>query len=492
MDETFKHNTIEAEKIYLGALLLAIAEGKNVEMHATKQDFLSLEYGTIYAEILQQLDDGKIPDILTLTLALSPHINASIIAELTNVVPSSANIELHEEKMLEKSMLWKAATEAQNIQEQLVSKDANISTISKSISSLTEIIASAEKKTVFYTPDMYFQEIGNYNSENEFRLDIIRGITFPDSSLSYIGSRPGGGKTIALINIAREALKPEGDKKRKVVLVNLEMPLKAITTYYILSCMYDMASGEEKLVLNGVENTKTTFYNLLKRDDATADKEFTDLQKNAIKKFKQECNSGHLIIVDGVQARTTSELIRYADKKITEGTVVLIDYVQRVPIANSNNSMRYLELKQVSNDILKLALRKKAVVISGAQLKREDKKAEWDVSLDSFRESGDIEQDAHNAIGIIPSPFETSKKCYAMKILKAREGMLSRKGVKTIEYTVLNSTLKYMHIAGTDISFSTPKKKGENEDKDNDSKKDMTTEENLEKIFDKYKKGKNK
>jgi len=447
MNEELKEKSIEYEMLYLGALLLEIGNGKEVDPKASKADFHKMEFGMIYEKILDLLAEGKKPTVFVLQHEL-PQLRVPI-ALIDNAIPSGVNLVLLEEGVIKHSALRKINQAMENIPKQ-IAEGVNPNDILNNLSYIAE--TTQTRKISNYTSENYCRDIRNYSPENEFKLDIIRGITFPDGSLSYIGARPGGGKTIALINIAREALKPENNKKRKVVLLNLEMPLKAIATYYILSCMYDMASPVvRREVLDKVENTKTLFYSLLK-GTGTADKSFVELQGQAIEKYEKDCNNGYLTIINGNQASTTTELVRYANRIIDEGTVVLIDYIQRMPIVNSSNN-RYLEIKQISNAILQLAIQKNAVIISGAQLNRisGDKPTE-----SSYRESGDIEQDAHNAINILANPNDKNEKCYAMKIVKAREGM-SR------EYTVLNSTLKYMHMAGTDIVFKEPKEKGEKE-----------------------------
>ena len=81
----------------------------------------------------------------------------------------------------------------------------------------------------------------------------------------------------------------------------------------------------------------------------------------------------------------------------------------------------FMRLKKISDNLVKASIEAGLVTICGAQFNRVAGKNEDgdDTFTDnSFRESGDIEQDAHNAIGI---GWRKDKKKRFYEVLKARE-----------------------------------------------------------------------
>ncbi|MDR0977977.1 MAG: hypothetical protein LBL71_02950, partial [Endomicrobium sp.] len=92
-------------------------------------------------------------------------------------------------------------------------------------------------------------------------------------------------------------------------------------------------------------------------------------------------------------------------------------------------------------DLLEAAVRTKAIIISAAQFVRSGNKGTGrdNFSEESFRECGDIEQDAHNAIGI---GWKNDKEERFIEILKTRE---DRKQSKEYEIE-FNGSYSYMAI----------------------------------------------
>jgi replicative DNA helicase len=100
-----------------------------------------------------------------------------------------------------------------------------------------------------------------------------------------------------------------------------------------------------------------------------------------------------------------------------------------------NTAQRYLQIQKASAELLKAAIEKQLIVIAGAQLRREggEKGKETTPSMESIRESGDIEQDAHN-VAIL-------NKDYA-EVVKAREGCESshKKSINAVKQFVFWET----------------------------------------------------
>jgi replicative DNA helicase len=59
-------------------------------------------------------------------------------------------------------------------------------------------------------------------------------------------------------------------------------------------------------------------------------------------------------------------------EKSPKGTLILLDYMQRLPAPERfNTAQRYLQIQKSSAELLKAAIEKQLIVITGAQLRRE-------------------------------------------------------------------------------------------------------------------------
>jgi hypothetical protein len=151
-----------------------------------------------------------------------------------------------------------------------------------------------------------------------------------------------------------------------------------------------------------------------------------------------------LFVFNGVGGKLDSILMA-VESKISEGDIVLIDYIQRMPPPKENNDQRYIQIKNTSNALLTLAMKKNVVIISGAQFVRQPKDSKGrEATLADFRESGDIEQDAHNALAI--ESIDESN-CY-IHVLKQREGGAD------FTRAELDCNFDYLYIAGTGREYN--------------------------------------
>jgi hypothetical protein len=84
------------------------------------------------------------------------------------------------------------------------------------------------------------------------------------------------------------------------------------------------------------------------------------------------------------------------------GTLVLMDYLQLMPVCNSDigqGNPRYLEIRHIMEMGILAAEKTQSVIIAAAQLGREERRGEnKGDDTQGWRESGDIEQTAWNLI----------------------------------------------------------------------------------------------
>lgn len=386
----------ELERCCLGSLLLAAADGTKPETCLRADDFLDEQHKRIFTVILNQYDAGILPDIITVTREL-PEISPGLIAGLTNTVPSAVNRPYYETQISSESRKRRFVREAETALAKAQEPGADVDGI---IGALAEALYEAETvpadRKRYADWEGYVRDCTDYDPSKDFSL--FSEVRCPNGTLSYIGARPGGGKTTMMINLVRDAL----SQGRRAFFVNLEMSNKQIMTNLILSSMY-AAQGE---TLAAVEHPLSGYYGLFK-EGGTGSAEFVKARQAAMEALSGSIGKT-LFIYDGI-GNTLNGIFMSIRAHTRPGDVVLIDYVQRLPVAAS--SQRYLEIKAASNALLQLAVRNGLVIIAGAQLNR--KAEDGEASLADFREGGDIEADAHNALAI--------ERDY-IRVLKAREG----------------------------------------------------------------------
>jgi replicative DNA helicase len=391
----------EHEKIVLGSILLL---GKLPPRISAK--LFTTEPNAIIFNAIQTLYFNNNPiDIVSICdevkrMGKNEIINTSYIASLTNIIPSAANVDYYIDQLLtaydERHILTALKTAVENIE-----KGKDYKEIVNDVLPQLYAQTKTEQKRLA-TAESYFTECERYDPSKDFKPSLFCGLNCPNGTLSYIGARPGGGKTTAMINIAREAI----NAGRRVFFVNLEMTNKQIITNFILSMMYATHGGKS---LDSVNEPLNAYYSLYREGTTINNSDFVEARVEALNVLKESLNK-NLFIYDGIGNKMGGLLLDIR-AHTREGDVVLLDYVQRLPI--DEKDQRYLQIKEGSNAILQAAIQGDLVVISGAQFNREAQKEGQEATLAMFREGGDIEADAHNALSI--------ENAY-IKVLKAREG----------------------------------------------------------------------
>jgi len=304
-------------------------------------------------------------------------------------------------------------------------------------------IATSGKRNRFSSWADYVNQCKNYDPSKDFRPSMLAGLRFPNGTLSYIGARPSGGKSTMLINIAREALAVG----RKVFLVYLEVIERTINTNFVLSSMYSSATDKQRKELDGITEPNRKYFSLFKNESDT--RETFDSLRETIMGQMSVLFENKLFVYNGA-GEALETIISEIEEKLAAGDVVLIDYVQLLSSPKNTNDQQYIKIKLISNALLTLALNKKIIIISGAQFGRQGKDHRGkEATMDDFREGGDIEQDAHNAIAIeiITDPEGNDTGRY-IHVLKAREGGATYRRQK------LDCKFPYLFIGGIEGEYN--------------------------------------
>ena len=243
----------------------------------------------------------------------------------------------------------------------------------------------------------------------KFRLD--KYLKFTKRDLHIIGARPGVGKSAFALYIALMMA-----QFSRGLFFSLEMPLKQIAQRII--------SNQTRIELDKLTNKE-------KFKELTADeKELVNVL------FKKLLRKSNLILYDGNFKIDELEEYIKNEKEINGLDYIVVDYLQLV---KSSKSSRYEQITDVSIRLKQIAKDYDIAVIALSQLSRDiEKRADKDIYLADFRESGQIEQDASTILGLTTEPTTTEyKELMKVQILKNRQGQL---GVMKYEYYKKNQT----------------------------------------------------
>ena len=212
-----------------------------------------------------------------------------------------------------------------------------------------------------------------------------KGIRIRPGAITLIGGRPGHGKTTFMLNMLVNMLRDEEYRKKSFFFFTYEEPAGDLTVKII-----NLLAGK---VLDEYRNTDA-IEEYLQQGKTTS----PELNK-AHDEFKTYVKSGQLYIVNEAYTAEalTAHISTLADRY--DMGPVFLDYIQKIrPGKAGDHYSRQTEVQYVSNLLLNEgAIRNNVPIVSGAQLNREAV-TEEDLSLEQFREAGDLEQDANTAL----------------------------------------------------------------------------------------------
>jgi len=252
----------------------------------------------------------------------------------------------------------------------------------------------------------------NFNENKAFNSKLF-GRRFPEGTISYIGARPGRGKTTMLINIAMDALQQD----KQVVFITAEETTKQIIMRFCLRQAYD---GKTKM-----EKPRTEFIKYIKDKANKKKTPYTDFFDIGTQKVKNLMLNNQLIITP-THGQSFAELNEYIS--LHDNALILIDYIQHLKTDDRYaTASRQVQLQTISQTLANTAAANDLIMIAGAQFGRnvktggsEKPDASKADTFDetSYREAGDIEQDGHILIGIGKDP---ANKEYFYSCMKDRE-----------------------------------------------------------------------
>lgn len=380
-DKVPPHNQ-EAEQATLGALLLDADAVGTVIRYLRPDNFYSLQNQKIFQAIISLYNKGQRSDLITLTeeLRQTGMLDASggpgYIASLTDIVPTSANVEYYAKVVLEssvrRSLLIISHKIISDAHDESTASRAVLEDAQKRIFELTD----ANQLATFKTPKELIPRVIEAIEKLYHTKDAFTGIPsglieldqmtsgFQKSELIIIGARPSVGKTALALSMAAHISIKE---KIPTAFFSLEMS--------DMQLMQRLISSEARIPSQHIRT------GLLKMSD------FQSIQDAA----------GHiydapLYIVDMPNMKLLD--LRAMCRRLRAQFDVQIIFIDYLTLISSENSLipRHEQIAEISRSLKSLARELNIPVVALSQVRR-DAEGKRPMLAD-LRESGSIEQDA--------------------------------------------------------------------------------------------------
>ena len=380
----------EIEQEVLACILL---EGEPVEQviqiygESREKVFYEQRHQLIYKAMLELYQKRQAIDLITVSEELSRMNELAnvggrqYLAELTNKVVSSANIEyyakLAKEKHLYRRLIsisaqisnaaYSSGTDVFDLVELASQQFFSISQagIKKQASNIKELLKNATR--MLETLSSSQTSVTGVSSGFSELDELTAG--FQLSDLIIIAARPSAGKTAFALALARNAAV---DFDKPVLFFSLEMAEIQLA----IRLMCAEAYVESQAVRTG-RITPEMMGKIINSMDALAESK---------------------LFIDDTPGISIMELMAKARRMKQEHDIgmVVVDYLQLVSPVRDGKSNREQEIAQISRSLKALAKELNIPVISLAQLNRsvEQRSGERKPQLSDLRESGSIEQDA--------------------------------------------------------------------------------------------------
>lgn len=377
-------HSLEAEQALLGCLLLDTRVQVEISAYLKEEDFYAESHKNIYHAMLEIIRKNLPVDMVTLTDmleklgTLKDSGGISYIAELTNVMPSSANYQRYLDIVTRDSLLRKLIKgSADIIGECQKSQDKNqaLAFAEKTVYDISNVADTSEMvKIGNVIPDVMtkFDELSKDKSiyrgiKTQFKgLDnLLNGIH--NSDLMILAARPAVGKTSFAMNIV-ESLALQG---YSCAVFSLEMGKEQLVQRMLCSVAGVSMESAMKGKMNKTEWLK-------------------------IAKAKEMLSSAKIFIDDSAMITPSQVLSKCRRLKAKHGLdLVMVDYIQLMSTEKSSKSdNRQQEISEISRNLKILAKEVNVPVLALSQLSRAVETRKGRPQLADLRESGAIEQDA--------------------------------------------------------------------------------------------------
>lgn len=378
--------SIPSEQAVLGSIMLRKDAMHEVEDMITADSFYVEKHKKIFQAMLDLSVKNEPIDMLSLSTKLDEQklLEAvggnQYLAEIVNVVPSSANIK-HYADIVQKKYVLRSLIEAADYVSELAFEEGD--------DHMDDILDMAEKKifSVVSSPkNQKFVNLKDALPEAYERLEklhenkgMLRGLPtgfrdldnmlsgLQDSDLIILAARPSMGKTTLALDIARLAAI---NHDKSILIFSLEMSSQQLVDR--------MLSAQSRV---NAWNLRT--------GNLSSDREFSQLRDSLDKLAKAK------IFIDDQAGNSIVRMKALARRLKAEKGVdlIVVDYLQLMTTSKNYDSM-VNQVTEISRSLKSLAKELDVPVLALSQLNRAVESRGGKPRLSDLRDSGSIEQDA--------------------------------------------------------------------------------------------------
>lgn len=379
-------NSVEAEQSVIGSMLMdreAIIAAADI---LVADDFYQKEYGVLFQAMVNIHSENKPVDLVTLlerlkSMDVPPEVcSIEFVRDLTNAVPTSANVKQYANIVKEKSILRNVIKVNEAItNECYLGRESADSILEETEKQLFKLLQSRGAEDITPIKDVVMEAINRIEAASK-QSGSVTGIPTGFTDLDYrtaglqpsdmilVAARPSMGKTAFALNLAAYAA---CKKHITTAIFSLEMSKVQLMNRFLA-----MESGVS------AQNMRTG--NL-------SDGEWEKLVEGAA-----ILGDSGLVIDDtpGISISDMRSKCRKIKLEHDNLGLIIIDYIQLMT-SNSRSESRQQEVSEISRSLKALARELNVPVIALSQLSRAvEQRPDHRPMLSDLRESGAIEQDA--------------------------------------------------------------------------------------------------
>lgn len=389
MTDLIPPHNLEAERCVLGCCLLDKAARITVLSMIREDDFFQPPHRLIYNVIEAISNSGRIPDFVTVSNALMESGNleavggGEYVAGLTNTVPSVRNAEFYGDIVREASGRRRMIRLGSELMAAAYGKNCpSCDELQNTVlSQLMEIGRNRanEKAQNLYTTYLesiqYAYDVTSGKRQGPLKMgypDLDRKFALEPGDMAAIGGYTSTGKTTLAVNFARNVAYAGG----KVLFLSLEMTRRQIDHKFAAA-------------INNLPG------HLFKYGKFYQDSEYGSDATRYTETLKK---MGNRIWIKHCPGATLGALRRTVKQEMIEHPgicLVLIDYLQLIRLDTTRYVPATEKMTIVSGTVQVMAMECEVPIIAMSQFNRKDKsQVNRPPALESFRESGSIEQDS--------------------------------------------------------------------------------------------------
>lgn len=401
----------QAEAAVLGAVMQSATALTEVAPLLAGEDFYLPRHEMIWDAITALADAGEGVDPITVgdcmrrAGTLDRAGGQVLLFDLIAAVPTVSNVGYYARIVREQAGLRRLLTAATRITQTATGTDGTAEDVAAiAMSELTAAVrpaADAEPTIAEQVEEALSAMEDTSTAGWSWPWTDLNRVMIPPTPGQFIlvAARPGVGKTVTLVDIARHVALRHG---LPVTFHTVEMPA--------VELVHRIISAEERIPLSHI-----------KRGELTQD-EWTRVAHAS----QRIIESGLKIIPE--REKSSIPGIRAAIEK-HRPAVVLLDYFQ-IAKTDPTTRDRRQALEEMSRDMKALAKDQRVPIIAAAQLNRESVKRDGPPMLSEMRETGALEQDCDAAI-LLHRPDATEPECdrageVDLLIAKQRNGPTGR------------------------------------------------------------------